>query len=182
MVITLIQRSMFSIREPGTRNGAFRVGKHYSRVDFRFLDVRGHELGGPTVWVSLLLTVKFQPPWSNKGGMGSMFAPSTRHLPQGSVTTKQPTLSGGGLIHRLVWQTHSSSGLRRVRFASRCIERAHESVQCREACPRSLKDPFCAGGRGRDPHTPHPSGHLDTEKLGPLSLRYLPSRATILYV
>nr|KAF6441261.1 hypothetical protein HJG63_012401 [Rousettus aegyptiacus] len=47
--------------------------------------------------MNLLLMAKFKPPWSNKGGTGSMSAPSTQHLQQGSVTTKQPTLPGKGV-------------------------------------------------------------------------------------
>lgn len=45
MVITLIQRLMFSNCESGTRNGAFRVGKHYSQVDSGSLKYGAMNLG-----------------------------------------------------------------------------------------------------------------------------------------
>lgn len=60
---------MFSNCVPGTGNGAF--GGNITASGLWIPEAWGREHGGPTIWMNLLLKVKFKPPRSNKGVQGA---------------------------------------------------------------------------------------------------------------
>lgn len=103
--------------EPGTRKGAFGVGKHDSQLDSGSL-----KRGGPTVRMNLRRKAKFKPPWSNKGVQGTH--PHQPLSTRGWTSHHGAGPSPGAPRPQSLWGKYTAPWVLMYLVAKRCTERA----------------------------------------------------------